>query len=236
LIFTRGVDWFNSVGSPNNGGPKLICLSGHIERPGVYEVPNGYPCDQLIDLAGGVWKGRALKAVIPGGSSTPVLVPQPCEALASEGAPEEEWPLETSVDLDFDSVARAGSMFGSAGMMVLDENTCMVRTLAILGNFYAHESCGQCTPCREGTGWVSKMLWRIENGEAADSDLATVRSASSSMLGTTICPLAEAFAMPVRSYLAKFEDEFEQHIERRGCWFPAFELAPHGESRWEDTP
>jgi NADH-quinone oxidoreductase subunit F len=121
-------------------------------------------------------------------------------------------------------------------MMVLDENTCMVRTLAILGNFYAHESCGQCTPCREGTGWVSKMLWRIENGEAADSDLATVRSASSSMLGTTICPLAEAFAMPVRSYLAKFEDEFEQHIERRGCWFPAFELAPHGESRWEDTP
>ncbi|OGQ77397.1 MAG: NADH oxidoreductase (quinone) subunit F [Deltaproteobacteria bacterium RIFOXYA12_FULL_58_15] len=236
LIFTRGVDWFLSMGSAKNGGPKIICLSGHVERPGVYEVPNGFPCNKLIELAGGVWKGRKLKAVIPGGSSTPLLVPHACQALAAEGAPESDWPLETDTPLDFDSVARAGSMFGSAGMIVLDENTCMVRTLAILGNFYAHESCGQCTPCREGTGWNTKMLWRLERGEATEDDIDTINSASSHMLGMTICPLADAFAMPVQSYLKKFREEFVEHVRRKGCWFPPFELSPHGDPFWEDTP
>jgi NADH-quinone oxidoreductase subunit F len=236
LIFTRGLEWFNAQGSEKNGGPKLICISGHVARPGVYEVPNGYPCNELLELAGGIWKGRALKAVIPGGSSTPVLVPVPCQALALEGTPESDWPLETDTPLDFDSVAKAGSMFGSAGMIVLDETTCMVRTLAILANFYAHESCGQCTPCREGTGWNAKLLWRLERGEASEPDIRTIDSASGYMLGMTICPLADAFAMPAQSYLVKFRDEFIEHAKRRGCWLPPFEVAPHGDPFWEDTP
>ncbi len=236
LIFTRGLDWFLKQGSEKNGGPKLICVSGHVARPGVYEVPNGYPCNKLLELCGGVWQGRQLKAVIPGGSSTPVLVPRPCKALAPPDAPESAWPLETEVPLDFDCVGRAGSMFGSAGMMVLDDRTCMVRTLAILANFYAHESCGQCTPCREGTGWNAKMLWRLERGEATETDIQTIDSASAHMLGMTICPLADAFAMPAQSYLSKFADEFREHVTRKGCWFPPFELAPHGDPFWEDTP
>jgi NADH-quinone oxidoreductase subunit F len=236
LLFTRGLEWFLKQGSERNGGPKLICVSGHVERPGIYEVPNGFPCDKLIELCGGVWKGRTLKAVIPGGSSTPLLVPQRCKALARPDTAEESWPLETQTPLDFDSVAKAGSMFGSAGMMVLDDRTCMVRTLAILANFYASESCGQCTPCREGTGWNAKMLWRLERGEATAADLDTINSATSYMLGTTICPLADAFAMPVQSYLKKFGDEFKEHVTRKGCWFPPFELAPHGDPFWEDAP
>ena len=204
LVFSRGLEWFLAQGSPNNGGPKLISVSGHVARPGVYEVPNGYPLDQFITLAGGIWKGRQLKAVIPGGSSTPILKPQPSQALAAPGAPQSDWPLETSVPLDFDNIKKVGSMFGSAGMMVLDDATCMVRTLSTLANFYAHESCGQCTPCREGTGWTAKMLRRMEAGEGQMKDLETLKYASGFMLGTTICPLADALAMPVQSYLAKF--------------------------------
>ncbi len=234
LIFTRGVEWFLGQGSPNNGGPKLLCVSGHIERPGVYEIPNGYPCNKFLELAGGVWNGRKLKAVIPGGSSTPVLAPVPCRALAAEGSPESEWPLETDVPLDFDSLKKVGSMFGSAAMMVLDEDTCMVRSLSTLANFYAHESCGQCTPCREGTGWTAKLLARLEAGQATESDINTIKTASDYMLGTTICPLADALAMPVQSYYAKFNDEFFEHVRREGCWFPEQKVAPTGERFWED--
>jgi NADH-quinone oxidoreductase subunit F len=236
LIFSRGVDWFLAQGSDNNGGPKLICISGHVERPGVYEVPNGYPCNELLELAGGIWKGRQLKAVIPGGSSTPILVPKPCRALAPEGAAESDWPLETDVPLDFDNVAKAGSMFGSAGMMVLDDQTCMVRTLHTLARFYHHESCGQCTPCREGTGWIEKILHRLEYGKPTGEDIATLDSASKYMLGMTICPLADAMAMPVQSYLAKFRDEFDEHVRRQGCWFPEWEVDPARNAAWEDTP
>jgi len=234
LIFARGLEWFLAQGSAGNGGPKLVCISGHIERPGVYEVPNGFPADQLIALAGGVWKGRTLKAVIPGGSSTPLLVPKPCKALAKEGAPESEWPLETEVPLDFESVRKAGSMLGSAAMMVLDETTCMVRTLSTLANFYAFESCGQCTPCREGTGWLAKIAARIERGDGVPADLVTLKSVSMAMMGTTICPLAEAFASPAQSYFAKFGHEFEEHLRRPGCAAPAAAVSPANNTAWED--
>ncbi len=236
LIFSRGVEWFLKMGSPNNGGPKLICISGHIARPGVYEVPNGYPCNKLLALAGGVWQGRTLKAVIPGGSSTPVLVPKPCKALAKPDAPEAEWPLETDVCLDFDNLKAAGSMFGSAGMMVLDDHTCMVRSLLTLANFYAHESCGQCTPCREGTSWVARILKRIEAGQGTEADLDTLAGAAKHMSGTTICPLADALAMPVESYLRKFKDEFVAHVRDKRCSYETYELSPAHNTFWEDTP
>ncbi|MBI5507688.1 MAG: NADH-quinone oxidoreductase subunit NuoF [Deltaproteobacteria bacterium] len=236
LIFSRGLEWFLKQGSPNNGGPKLICLSGHVEHPGVYEVPNGYPCNELLKLAGGVWRGRKLKAVIPGGSSTPLLVPKRCKALAKPGQPEAEWPLETDVALDFDNLKLAGSMFGSAGMMVLDDSTCMVRSLSTLANFYAHESCGQCTPCREGSGWVAKIARRIEAGQGTDADLGTLEAAARHMLGTTICPLADALAMPVLSFLQKFRPEFEEHIRAKGCRVAPYDVHPANNTFWEDSP
>ena len=235
LIFERGVDWFLAQGSDKNGGPKLICISGHVQRPGVYEVPCGYPCDQLIALAGGVWRGRKLKAVIPGGSSSPVLKPVPCKALAAEGAPEAEWPLETQVPLDFDSMKKAGSMFGSAGLIVLDDTTCMVRALSVLARFYAHESCGQCTPCREGTGWTAKMLARLEAGACRPDDLAIMKDTADALdAGLTICVLAQALSMPVLSYWAKFRDEFEEHVRREGCPFPEADVMPGLQTAWED--
>lgn len=136
--------------------------------------------------------------------------------------------------MDFDNLQALSSMFGSAGMMVLDDQTCIVRTLLTLANFYAHESCGQCTPCREGCGWTAKMLHRIEHGGATETDIQTMMSTSHYMLGMTICVLADALAMPVQSYYAKFKDEFHEHIEREGCWFPEHEVAPAGVTFWED--
>src|SRR5690606_9818526 len=129
---------------------------------------------------------------------------------------------------------KAGSMFGSAGMMVLDDQTCMVRSLSTLANFYAHESCGQCTPCREGTGWTAKMLQRLERGQATERDIEVMMSTSDYMMGMTICVLADALAMPVQSYYAKFKDEFHEHVRRGGCWFPEAEVAPGGPVVWED--
>lgn len=249
LIFNRGVDWFKAQGSPRNGGPKVMCVSGHVEKPGIYEVPNGYPCDQFIELAGGVWKGRALKAVIPGGSSTPVVKPDRCKRLAIHLArkdlpkdapdpdiPESEWPLETEVPLDFDCLPLVGSMFGSAAMMVLDETTCMVRTLSTLANFYAHESCGQCTPCREGSGWTAKILRRLEAGKGTAADIECLQNAGKYLQGMTICPLADALGMPVASYLEKFPEEFEEHVATGACKYPAFEVSPTDDRFWEDAP
>jgi NADH-quinone oxidoreductase subunit F len=235
LIFTRGVDWFTAQGCAGNGGPKLVCISGHIERPGVYEVPSGFRCDKLIELAGGVWHGKRLKAVIPGGSSTPVLAPIPCRELAAPGADASVWPLETEVALDFDSLRKVGSMLGSAALIVFDEDACMVRALATLAQFYAHESCGQCTPCREGTGWIAKILARLEAGLGTASDLDTLRAAADIMTGTTICPLSEALALPLVSYLTKFGSEFVEHVRRPGCCFPEAAVAPAGSSFWEDA-
>ena len=172
--------------------------------------------------------------MIPGGSSTPILRPVPCKALAKEGAAEKDWPLETSVPLDFDNLKKVGSMFGSAGMMVLDDQTCIVRSLSTLANFYAHESCGQCTPCREGTGWSAKILQRLESGIGTMKDYETLKNAAEFMMGMTICPLADALAMPVLSYVLKFPEEFEAHVRKEGCWYPEAEVSPVTEKFWED--
>ena len=201
-IIARGAAWFKSIGPEKGPGPKLYCLSGHLERPGVYELPMGTPLRQMIEeQGGGVWKGRKLKAVIPGGSSVPVLRADECD-----------------IAMDFDSVVKAGSMLGSAGVIVMDETTCMVRALRTIAHFYHHESCGQCTPCREGTGWLEKLLIRVDEGRGTPGDLLTLDTVASGMIGNTICVLADAAAMPVQSFLKKFGNEFEAHVRLGGCY------------------
>lgn len=203
FIVERGADWFLSVGkAPNNTGPKLYCLSGHVKRPGVYEAAMGLPLMELIeDLGGGMLRpDRRLKAVIPGGSSVPVLRADECD-----------------VDLDFDSLAARGSMLGSAGVIVMDESTCMVRAVERIARFYAYESCGQCTPCREGCGWMERVLHRIETGRGSPGDLDLLLEVASNIQGNTICALGDAAAMPVASFVTKFRDEFRHHIERKSC-------------------
>jgi len=203
FIVERGADWFLGVGkAPKNTGPKLYCLSGHVKRPGVYEAPLGLPLRELIhELGGGMLRSdRPLKAVIPGGSSVPVLTA-----------------AESDVDLDFDSLAAAGTMLGSAGVMVMDETTCMVQAIGRIAHFYAHESCGQCTPCREGCGWMEKILTRIEGGSGRSEDMDLLESIASNIQGNTICPLGDAAAMPVVSFVKKFRDEFRYHVDHRTC-------------------
>ncbi len=191
-IVERGVEWFRSMGPESGPGPKLFCVSGHVNRPGVYELPMGTPLREIIEKhAGGVLEGRVLKAVIPGGSSVPILKAD-----------------EIDITMDFDAVAKAGSMLGSAGIIVMAETTDMVRTLERIAHFYHHESCGQCTPCREGTGWLEKMLSRLADGEGTAKDIEDLDNVAKGMMGTTICVLSDAAAMPVRSFLQKFGDEF----------------------------
>ncbi|RMF71913.1 MAG: NADH oxidoreductase (quinone) subunit F [Acidobacteria bacterium] len=200
LIVERGAEWFASIGTDErNTGPKLYCLSGHVKRPGVYEAPIGIPLLELIEEFGGgmLRDDRPLKAVIPGGSSVPVLTAEECRDLP----------------MDFDSLAKRGTMLGSAGVMVMDSSTDMVQVMERIAHFYAHESCGQCTPCREGTGWLEKIIRRIRSGRGSLDDLATLESAAGHMRGTTICPLADAAAMPCQSFLAKFRHEFEHYIK-----------------------
>jgi NADH-quinone oxidoreductase subunit F len=200
-VIARGPAWFKGIGPESSPGPKLYCISGHVERPGVYELPMGTSLRSMIEnQAGGVWKGRRLKAVIPGGSSVPVLRAD-----------------EVDVAMDFDSVAKAGSMLGSAGVIVMDETTCMVDTLRTIAHFYHHESCGQCTPCREGTGWLEKILIRIDEGQGTEDDLRTLDAVAQGMMGNTICVLADAAAMPVQSFLRKFRAEFESHVRAGSC-------------------
>jgi NADH-quinone oxidoreductase subunit F len=201
-LFARGVDWFRSMGTEKSPGPKIFSVCGHVERPGNYELPLGTPLKGLLDgPAGGVWRGRTLKAVIPGGSSVPVLTAAEAAGLA----------------LDFESVAAAGSMLGSGGVIVLDETTCMVDALLNLARFYHHESCGQCTPCREGCGWIEKILHRVERGEGRPGDPDLCLDVAQNMVGRTICVLADALAMPVKSFVTKFRPEFEAHIRDRRC-------------------
>jgi NADH-quinone oxidoreductase subunit F len=203
FIVTRGADWFLSLGkAPKNTGPKLYCLSGHVKRPGVYEAPLGLPLRELIyDLGGGMLhEDRPLKAVIPGGSSVPVLRAD-----------------EAEVDLDFDSLAAKGTMLGSAGIMVMDSSTCMVKAIERIAHFYAHESCGQCTPCREGCGWMERVLNRIEGGRGLPSDMDLLLDVASQIGGNTICPLGDAAAMPVTSFVTKFRDEFQYHVDHKRC-------------------
>ena len=203
FIVERGGDWFGGIGKPpKNTGPKLYALSGHVKRPGVYEAPMGLPLRELIqNLGGGMLRAdRPLKAVIPGGSSVPVLAAEECD-----------------VDLDFESVAAKGSMLGSAAVIVMDSSTCMVRAIERVAHFYAHESCGQCTPCREGCGWMERVLARIERGAGRQEDLDLLLDVSSHILGHTICPLGDAAAMPVASFVTKFRSEFQYHVDHKKC-------------------
>ncbi len=204
-IILNGGDWYHSLGTPKNGGTRLVCLSGHIERPGVYEVPLGMNLLTIInEIGGGVWKGRKLKAVIPGGSSSPVLKAEECDIPA-----------------DYDSLAKAGSMLGSGATVVLDETTDMAKVLARLMKFYAHESCGWCIPCREGTTWLKKISTRLEEGIGSERDLATIDQISQNMLGRTFCPLGDAAAMPAMAIVRKFGDEILEKLKSASALVPA---------------
>lgn len=202
-IMRKGGQWFLELGKPNNGGSKCFSVSGHVEKPGNFEIPMGTPFRDLLELAGGVWQGRKLKAVIPGGSSVPVL--------------RAEQMLECT--MDYDSIKEAGSMLGSGAVIVMDETTCMVRTLRRISQFYYSESCGQCTPCREGTGWLYRMLDRIVKGQGRMEDLEKLDSVASKIEGRTICALGDAAAMPVRSFLKQFWDEFEYAVVNKRTQF-----------------
>jgi len=200
-IFTRGVDWFTSIGVPKGTGPKLYCISGHVNRPGVYELPMGVNLKELIDEHAGGMKGGKLKAVIPGGASAPVLTAD-----------------EIDVALDFDSLAARGTMLGSAAVIVMNDTTCMVNTTVNLLKFFAHESCGQCTPCREGTPWSYRLLSRIEEGGGSLADLDLLLGIARNMSnGMTICVFGDAAAAPIQSFIKKFRTEFEEHIAGRTC-------------------
>ena len=205
LIVERGAEWFRGLGPEKNGGPKLYCISGHVVRPGVYEASMHVTLRELIyGHAGGIRGGRALKAVIPGGSSTPVLLPKHLDAQAS-----------------FEGLLQAGSMLGSAAMIVMDDTTCMVWAAENLLHFYRHESCGKCTPCREGTDWLLKLLRRIECGEGSVKDLDLLESVAGNINGRTLCPFGDAAVAPVLSTIEHFRDEYEAHIREGRCTVPA---------------
>ena len=206
-IIRNGGQAYLEAGKPNNGGTKIFSVSGDVERPGNYEVPMGTPFAKLLELAGGVRAGRQLKAVIPGGSSSPVI---PAEIMMN-------------LTMDYDSIAKeGGSMLGSGAVIVMDDTRCMVKSLQRLSYFYAHESCGQCTPCREGTGWLSRVVDRIENGEGRMSDLELLDSVAGNIMGRTICALGDAAAMPVRGMLKHYRHEFEHHIAHKTCVVGAY--------------
>ena len=197
VILEKGGQWFLEQGRPNNGGPKLFSVTGHVAGPDNFEVPLGTPFRDLLKMAGGVSGGRRLKAVIPGGSSVPVV---PGDVM-----------LET--DMDYDSIAKAGSMLGSGAVIVIAEGTCMVKVLTNLARFYAHESCGQCTPCREGTGWLARVLDRMLAGQGRPQDLDLLDNVAGRIGGRTICALGDAAAMPVQSFLQHYRSEFEFMVE-----------------------
>ncbi len=200
-IIREGGQKFADLGVVNSGGVKLFSISGHVNKPGNFEVPMGTPFKTLLEMAGGVRNGHKLKAVIPGGSSMPVL------------------PGEIMMDLnmDFDSIQKAGSYLGSGAVIVMDETTCMVRALERLAYFYYEESCGQCTPCREGTGWLYRIVHRIEHGEGRPEDLDLLLDLCGNIAGRTICALGDAAAWPVQGMLKHYREEFEYHIEHKRC-------------------
>ncbi len=205
-IIRNGGAAFLEAGKPNNGGTKVFSVSGDVERPGNYEIPLGTPFARLLELAGGVRGGRKLKMVIPGGSSMPVL---PADIMMA-------------TDMDYDSIAKAGSMLGSGAVIVMDETRCAVKSLLRLSYFYYEESCGQCTPCREGTGWLWRLVNRIEHGQGSMSDLDELNRIADNIQGRTICALGDAAAMPVRAFLKHYRDEFAWHVEHRRCMVPAY--------------
>jgi NADH-quinone oxidoreductase subunit F len=205
LIVKNGAEWFAALGPEKNGGPKLYCVSGHVKRPGVFEASMDISLRELIEQrAGGVRDGRTLKAVIPGGSSVPILMPDQLDIPAS-----------------FDGVQKAGSLLGSAGIIVLDDTTCMVWLAENLLHFYRHESCGKCTPCREGTDWLHKILHKIETGGGQLSDLDLLSSISNNVAGKTLCAFGDAAVTPVLTTLKHFRHEYEAHIREGRCTIPA---------------
>ncbi len=198
VILEKGGKWHLELGKPNNGGCKIFSISGHVKNPGNYEIPLGTSFTKLLQLAGGIKNGKSLKAVIPGGSSSPIL---PASII-------------TKLDMDYDSMKNAGSMLGSGAVIIMDNTTCMVKALHRISYFYAEESCGQCTPCREGTNWIYKILDRIVKGNGSISDLDLLDSVASNICGRTICALGDAAAMPVQSFIKYFRYEFENYIEK----------------------
>jgi NADH-quinone oxidoreductase subunit F len=207
LIIANGAEWFAAIGPERNGGPKLFCISGHVNRPGTYEAPMNISLKSLIyddAFGGGIRGGHALKCVIPGGSSVPVLLPHQIDVPAS-----------------FDGIAGAGSLLGSAGIIVMDETTCMVWAAENLLHFYRHESCGKCTPCREGGDWLHRILGKIERGEGAMRDVDLLLSISQNIMGKTLCAFGDAAATPVLSTVAQFRGEYEAHIREGRCPLPA---------------
>ena len=205
-IIRNGGPAYLACGKPNNGGTKIFSVSGDVELPGNYEVPMGTSFAKLLELAGGVRGGRQLKAVIPGGSSAPVL---PASIM-----------MDTT--MDYDAIAKAGSMLGSGAVIVMDDTRCMVKSLQRLSAFYMHESCGQCTPCREGTGWLWRIVDRLESGQGKAADMDLLDSVAENIMGRTICALGDAAAMPVRGMLKHFRPEFEHHITHKTCMVSAY--------------
>ncbi len=204
-IIRNGGEAFLNMGKPNNGGTKLFSVTGHVNRPGNYEVKLGTPFAKLLEMAGGMRGGKKLKGVIPGGSSMPVI----------------KGDLMMQTNMDYDSIAKAGSMLGSGAVIVMDEDTCMVKAAERLAYFYFEESCGQCTPCREGTGWLYRIIHRIEHGEGRAEDLDLLLNLSDQIQGRTICALGDAAAMPVRAFVKNFREEFEYHIANKRCMVKA---------------
>ena len=200
-ILRNGGDWFRDIGVEKSGGPKLFSVSGNVNKPGNFEVPMGTPFAELLEMAGGIKDGRRLKAVIPGGSSAPVI---PGEQMME-------------LTMDYDSIAKAGSMLGSGAVIVMDDSNCMVKVLERMAYFYYEESCGQCTPCREGTGWMYRVIHRIETGQGRQQDLDLLDDVAKKIMGRTICALGDAAAMPVAGMLKHFRDEFEYHIAHGKC-------------------
>jgi len=205
-IIRNGGDAFLELGKPNNGGTKIFSVSGDVARPGNFEVKLGTPFSKLLDMAGGMRDGIKFKACIPGGSSMPVL---PADIM-----------MQT--DMDYDSIAKAGSMLGSGAVIVMNETRCMVRCLLRLSYFYYEESCGQCTPCREGTGWLYRLMDRIEHGRGKPEDIDALNRVAENIQGRTICALGDAAAMPVRAFIKHYRHEFEHHIQHGKCVVPDY--------------
>jgi len=200
-IINHGIDWYRGFGTEKSPGTKIFSLSGNVNKPGNYEIPLGTPLSYVInELGGGIEDGHQLKAIIPGGSSTPLLMPD-----------------QIDTPLDYEAVVEAGSMLGSGAIIVIDERACMVWVAMKLINFYAHESCGKCTPCREGTAWLKRIINRIEHGEGRPGDIDLILDICNNIMGRTICPLGDAAVMPIESIIKHFRNEFEYHIEHKKC-------------------
>ncbi|WP_308389305.1 NADH-quinone oxidoreductase subunit NuoF [Acidithiobacillus sp. AMEEHan] len=200
-IVTRGGQWFLELGKPNNGGTKIFSVTGHVQRPGNFEVPMGTPFAELLEMAGGLRPGRKLKAVIPGGTSTAMVAGEQMMQLT----------------MDYDSLSKAGSALGAGSVIVIDDSVCIVKVVERISRFYMHESCGQCTPCREGMGWLWRVMHRIENGQGRESDLELLQNVGSRIEGRTICALADGGVAPVTSSLRLFPEEYLHHVRHQAC-------------------